>query len=199
MNPLPPRSTNSATIVLVVACLITPLASCNRISPSKPVEQSAMPGGGSPTPSPCSIPFTGNLVNDSAGVLNSDSREKLEQKLDTLKSTASVDFAVVTVKSTNEHPIADYSLALARCWDVGGNNPDKSGLLLLLAVEDSRWHMQISRSIEKVLSNDEIQQAASFMTPELRKGNYSEGIDKCVDATISIIAPRRKVSISTSH
>lgn len=157
-----------------------------------------MPGGGSPTPSPCSIPFTGNLVNDSAGVLNSDSREKLEQKLDTLKSTASVDFAVVTVKSTNEYQIADYSLALARCWDVGGNNPDKAGLLLLLAVDDRKWHMQISRSIEKVLSNDEIQRAGSLMTPHLREHNYSEGINECVDATIRTLAARRGFSISTS-
>ena len=133
-------------------------------------------------------------MNDSAGVMKSDSKEKLEQKLDSLKSTASIDFAVATVKTTNEQPIADYSLALARCWDVGGSNPDKAGLLLLLAVDDRKWHMQISRSIEKVLSNSEIQEAASLMTPHLRDGNYSEGIDKCVDATIRTMAARRKFS-----
>jgi uncharacterized membrane protein YgcG len=58
--------------------------------------------------------------------------------------------------------------------------------------------MQVSRSIEKVLSNDEIQEAASRMTPHLREGNYSEGIDKCVDGTISTMAARRKFSIATS-
>jgi uncharacterized protein len=127
--------------------------------------------------------------------MSSESRAKLEQKLDTLKTAGSIDFAVVTVKTTGEQPIADYSLALARCWDVGGSNPDRSGILLLLAVDDRKWHMQISRRMENVLSNDEIQQAASLMTPELRNKNYAEGIDKCVDATISTIAPRRKFSM----
>ena len=197
MNPRPTPATKSATLILVAVFLMTTLASCNRLSPPQPVEQSSVPSGGSTTPNPCSIPFNGNYVNDSAAVLDGDSENNLEQKLDTLKTTASIDFAVVTVKTTNEQPIAEYSLALARCWDVGGNNPDKSGLLLLLAVDDRKWHMQISRSIEKVLSNDEIQQAASLMTPHLRVGNYSEGVHECVDATIRTMAPRRGFPIDT--
>ena len=188
------QSTNLATLALVVVCVIS-LTSCKRISPGNSAEQTVVPGGGSTTPSPCTVPFNGDFVNDSAEVMDSDSRAKLEQKLDTLKTTGSIDFAVVTVKTTGEQPIADYSLALARCWDVGGSNPDKSGILLLLAVDDRKWHMQISRRMENVLSNDEIQQAASYMTPELRDRNYAEGIEKCVDATIRTIAPRRKFSM----
>ncbi len=161
------------------------------------VEQSSVPAGGSTTPVPCSVPSNGNYVNDSGDVLDSESESRLEQKLDALKSAGSIDFTVVTVKTTKEQAISDYSLELARCWDVGGSNPDKSGLLLLLAVDDRKWHMQISRSIERVLSNDEIQRAASLMTPHLRDHNYSEGIEKCVDATIRTLAARRKFSIST--
>jgi uncharacterized protein len=194
MTRHPARSTNLATLVLIVVCVIS-LTSCKRTPPGNSTEQSVVPAGGSSTPSPCSVPFTGDFVNDSAAVMSSESIAKLEQKLDTVKSTGSIDFAVVTVKSTGEQPIADYSLALARCWDVGGSNPDKSGLLLLLAVDDRKWHMQVSRSMEKILSNEEIQEAASFMTPELRNQNYAEGIDKCVDATIRTIAPRRKFSM----
>lgn len=194
MTALRSRTTTLASLVLIVACLIS-LASCKRTSPGNSAEQSVVPGGGSTTPEPCTVPFNGDFVNDSAGVMDSDSRAKLEQKLDTLKSAGNIDFAVVTVKTTGEQAIADYSLALARCWDLGQSNPDKSGLLLLLAVDDRKWHMQISRSVEKVLSNDEIQQAAAFMTPELRNRNYAEGIDKCVDATIRTIAPRRKFSM----
>jgi len=191
------RVTKSATLALIIVCLVG-FTSCNRSSTNKPAEQSAVPSGGSTTPNQCAIPFNGDFVNDTAGVIASDSKIKLEQKLDTLKSVGSIDFAVVTVKTTNEQPIADYSLALARCWEVGGSNPDKAGLLLLLATDDRKWHLQISRSMEKVLSNDEIQHAASFMTAQLRQGNYSEGIDECVNATIRTIAPRRKFSMDTS-
>lgn len=194
MTSLRSRTTNLASLVLVIVSVIS-LTSCKRISPGNSTEQSVLPGGGSTTPTPCTVPFNGDFVNDTAGVMDSDSRAKLEQKLDTLKSAGNIDFAVVTVKTTGEQPIADYSLALARCWNLGQTNPDKSGLLLLLAVDDRKWHMQISRRMEEVLSNDEIQQAASLMTPELRNQNYAAGVDKCVDATIRTIAPRRKFSM----
>jgi len=191
MNPLK-RLTISA---LLVACLTGCLTSCKRISPSKPAEQSTIPAGGSASPAPCSIPFSGSFVNDTAGVLSDDSKNKLEQKLAALKSAGKIDFAVVTLNTTGEQPIADYSLALARCWSIGGQNPDGSGMLMLLAVDDRKWHLQISRSMEKVLSNEEIQDAGSQMTPFLRERNYLEGIDRFVDATIRTIAPRRKFSM----
>ena len=194
MTPIPIGLQKPATILLIVLSLVTLHTGCKRKSSPSEVQQSSIPSGGSTTPAPCSVTFNGDLVNDSAGVISSDAKKILEQKLDNLKSKASIDFNVVTVQTTKDQSIADYSLALARCWSVGGDNPDKSGLLLLLAVNDRKWHMQISRSIEKVLSNDEIQRAASLMTPELSKGNYSEGIEKCVDATIRTIAPRRNFS-----
>lgn len=193
MNPVK-RLTVSA---LLVVCLAGCLTSCKRLSPRKPAEQSTVPVSGSASPAPCSIPFSGSFVNDTAGVLSDDSKNKLEKKLDTLKSAGRIDFAVVTLKTTGEQPIADYSLALARCWSIGNQNPDGSGMLMLLAVDDRKWHMQISRSMEKVLSNEEIQDAGSQMTPLLRDRNYPEGIDKFVDATINTISPRRRFSLGT--
>ena len=193
MNPLKRLTLSVLLFVSLTGCLI----SCKRISPSKPAEQSAVPLGGSASPAPCSIPFTGNFVNDTAGALSDDSENKLEQKLVALKTAGKIDFAVVTLKTTGEQPIADYSLALARCWSIGDKNPDGSGMLMLLAVDDRKWHMQISRSMEKVLSNEEIQDAGSQMTPLLRDQNYPDGIDKFVDVTTNIIAPRKKFSIST--
>jgi uncharacterized protein len=173
--------------VLIVFGLLGAFLSCSRVSPVS--QQSSLPAA-SPTPQ-CSLPFSGNYVNDFAQVMTTDARDKLEQKLDDLKSRANIDFAVVTLETTNEQSIFDYSLALARCWNLGTKNPDGSGLLLMLAVKDRKWHMQISRSIEKVLSNEEIQDAGRLMTARLRVGQYSEGVHECVDATIKTLAGRR--------
>ena len=179
--------------VLLSACLVSAL-SCKRPTTSKPAEQSAVGSGSSASPTPCSIPFNGKFVNDTAGVLTDDSRDKLQQKLDLLKRTGKIDFTVVTLKTTGGEEIAAHSLALARCWSIGDTNPDDAGMLLMLAVDDRKWHMQISRSMEKVLSNEEIQEAGSVMTPDLRVRNYADGINKFVDATVNVIAPRRKFS-----
>jgi hypothetical protein len=54
--------------------------------------------------------------------------------------------------------------------------------------------MQISKSIEKVLSNDEVGDLGKLMTEPFRTGSYAEGINKCVDATIDILAKRRGFS-----
>ena len=179
--------------ILLAACLVSTLG-CKRPTTSKPAEESAVAGGSSASPTPCSIPFNGKYVNDTAGVLTDDSRNKLQQKLDQLKRAGKIDFTVVTLKTTGGEEIAAHSLALARCWSIGDSNPDDAGMLLMLAVDDRKWHMQISRSMEKVLSNEEIQAAGSLMTPDLRVRNYADGINKFVDATITTIAPRRKFS-----
>ncbi|HEY5884749.1 MAG TPA: TPM domain-containing protein [Pyrinomonadaceae bacterium] len=185
--------------VLLVASFLGAITSCKRISNINRADPSPVPATGSAAPAPCSVPFNGDFVNDTAGVLNDDSRNKLEQKLDLLKTVGKIDFAVVTVKTTGEQAIAEHSLALARCWSIGNQNPDGSGMLMLLAVDDRKWHMQISRSMEKVLSNEEIQDAGSQMTPLLRDRNYPVGIDKFVDATINTIAARRKFSMPTTE
>jgi uncharacterized protein len=151
-----------------------------------------------PVPSPkateqpkCSLPFPKSAVSDFANVLDQNSKEQLEEKLRGLKERSKTDFAIAIIDSTGEKPIFDYSLDLARCWDVGAGNPDKGGLLLLIAVKDRKWHMQISKSIEKVLSNDDVGDVGSLMTEPFRTGSYAEGINKCVDATIDVLAKRR--------
>src|SRR5688572_27958623 len=191
MNPLK-RLTVSALVSLSLAgCLI----SCKSISPSKPGEQSTVPVSGSASPAPCSIPFSGNFVNDTAGVLDEDAKIKLEQKLDTMKCVGNIDFAAVTLNTTGEKPIADNSLALARCWSIGGQNPDGSGRLMLLAVDVHKWHLQISGSMEKGLTNEEIQYAGIVMTDFLRERNYLEGIDRFVDYITSTLETRRKYTM----
>ena len=191
--------TRLAISVLCAAALIGGLTSCKRLASNNRTEQSAVPAAGSVSPAQCSIPFDGDFVEDTAGVLNDDARNKLEQKLDTLKSAGKVDFSVVTVSTIKDQEIADYSLALARCWSIGETNPDGAGMLLMLAVDDRKWHLQISRRMEKVLSNEEIQEAGSQMTPHLREGNYPDGIDLFVDATIKTIAARRNFSMPAAE
>ena len=182
---------------LVFVCLATCFIGCKRVLVSKPAEHSIVPAIGGPSPATCSVPFNGNFVNDTAAVLNDEARDKLEQKLDALKAAGKIDFAVVTIKTTDSQSIEEYSLALARCWSLGKTNPDGAGMLLTLAIDDRKWRLEISRSMEKILSNEEIQAAGSQMTIHLRERGYAEGIDKFIDATINTIAPRRKFSMGT--
>jgi uncharacterized protein len=169
------------TLLLLFVPLFATITGCSR----NPVTPTAT------EPAKCSLPLPKSAVSDFANVLDQDSKERLEEKLRGLKERSKIDFAIAIIDSTGEKPIFDYSLALARCWDVGAANPDKAGLLLLIAVKDRKWHMQISKSVEKVLSNDDVGDLGSLMTEPFRTGSYAEGINKCVEATIDVLAKRR--------
>jgi uncharacterized membrane protein YgcG len=134
------------------------------------------------------LPKPQGFVNDFAGVLDRATKERLEKTLTEFKNARGIEFAVVTVKTTGNLSAFDYSLALMRDWGVG--SPEHGGLLLLVAMKDKRWHIQISRRIEKVLTNEEVGQFGSVMKPSFLEGKYAEGIEKCVDLFIKELTER---------
>jgi uncharacterized membrane protein YgcG len=73
----------------------------------------------------CPLPAPNGLVNDYANVLNQEEQDRLEAALSEFKSRSKIDIAVVTVRSTGNEPIFDYSLAVARGWKVAQQIPTR--------------------------------------------------------------------------
>jgi hypothetical protein len=159
-------------------------------------------GAGGPD-DPCTVisglPQLNGLVNDFASVLDKQTKDQLEKRLNDFKAQASVDFAIVTVNTTGSVPAFDYSLALARRWSVGMNNPSRDALLILIAIDDKRWHIQISHSLEEVLSNDQVAQMGSILNAPFREGRYGEGIKRCVDAFIKKLSELRGIPLNAAY
>ena len=168
--------------ILIVFTAIALLASCtyfnsNRQSSNVPLTPSPQSGTRLPRPT--------RLVNDYANVIDADSETRLESLLTTLKAKSKIEFAVVTIDTTKGEPISDYSLAVAREWGVGPKNPDEGGgLLLMLAIKDRQWRLQVSRSLEKDLPNDVSQKLAEPSTEFYKTGNYGGGIENYATALI---------------
>ena len=136
------------------------------------------------------LPAPKGLVNDFANIFDQKTKEELEQTLVNFQKQAKIDFAIVTVKTTGDKTAFDYSLSVARDWGVGAK-PDGAGVLLLIAVEDKHWHIQITRVLEKILSNAEVGKLGALMQPYFRKQEYGEGATKCVSAFIKVLKERR--------
>ncbi len=141
----------------------------------------------------CLLPAPKGFVNDFADILDSKTKEELEQTLTNFKAQAKIDFVVATAKTTGDKSAFDYSLAVANDWEVGAKNPDKAGILLLIAVEDRKWHIQITRVLEKVLSDGEVGELGALMRPYFREQKYGEGITKCVEEIIKVLKGKRRV------
>ena len=131
------------------------------------------------------------FVNDFADILDQLTKDKLEQTLAKFKSDAKIDFVIATVKTTGEKTAFDYSLSLANDWTVGAEDPDEAGILLLVAVEDRHWHIQITRELEKVLSDAEVGEFGALMRPLFREKKYGEGITTSVEKFIAVLKERR--------
>ncbi|HEX8285073.1 MAG TPA: TPM domain-containing protein [Pyrinomonadaceae bacterium] len=135
-------------------------------------------------------------VTDTAGVLDAATKERLATVLNRLKERADIEFAVVTVPTTGETDVFEYSLSLARGWGVGSNEGEKNGLLLLVAVNDRKWQVQVSRHLEGDLPDSLAGQIArQRLVPPLKQGNYGQGIDEFVTGVIATLAQKRGFEI----
>ena len=134
-------------------------------------------------PSPSTVKASG-YVNDEANVVDEATRKQLVTALTALKERRKIDFSVVTVKSTGDKSVADYSLVLARERKKDSIEANVSGLLLLIAVDDRNWHIQITQNLEPHLTKEILTNLSTPMTDSFRQKQYSEGIRKYVNAII---------------
>jgi uncharacterized protein len=173
--------------IAILLLLLTVTSGCHLIS--KPQSNSALSNRNSTITNP--LPRQVGLVNDFANVLDQNTKDQLEQTLTDFKNKTNIDFAVVTIETTGDQTPYDYSLALGNGWGVGSKNPDKAGMLMLVVINDRKWHIQISRAIQRVLSNDDVAKLGALMTVPFQQKKYGEGIRICVDAFIKTLSERR--------
>lgn len=131
---------------------------------------------------------SGIYVQDYAGVISTEAKQKIlsiGQDLDN-KTTAQV--AVVTINSLEGQPIEDYSLAVLRQWGIGSKEKN-NGVLIVVAVKDRQSRIEVGYGLEGVLPDGltgRIQD--KYMLPYFKQGNYSQGILQGYAATASTIA-----------
>jgi uncharacterized protein len=175
------------------SCSFNAASSVSNISsPSpEPAPLSKQPEAKSPLPPP-----TG-FVNDYAKVFDSESKARLESALTELREKSDIEFAIVTIETTGGQSIFEYSLAVARGWGVGPKDTSRGGgLLLMLAIKDRDWWIQVGRSLEKDLPDKVCKELGDQSKDLYRQRKYSEGIIKYVKAIIERLERLRGFKLS---
>lgn len=142
--------------LLILLCALAIVSSCTsrRVANNKSEGVISHDQANREQPKRLLPPPTG-FVNDYQNVFTPEAKQELESVLTELKNKADIEFVVVTIETTGAQSIFDYSLALIREWGVGSKaNSNGGGLLLLLALKDRNWRIQVSRSLEKDLPNE---------------------------------------------
>jgi uncharacterized membrane protein YgcG/tetratricopeptide (TPR) repeat protein len=147
--------------------------------------------GTKPTP----LPPPAGRVNDYAGVIEASVKERMENMLANLKQRGAIEFAVVTVKSTEGRKIYDYSLQLAREWKIGAMQSKDRSLLLVVSTDNGEFIAQVSRSLRGEMPDGLIGEMGNRMRAPISSGNYSEALMTAVQTFITQVAERRGFSV----
>lgn len=148
------------------------------------------------TKSPIPLPEPFTPIVDYANVIDPETRRRLEAIYANLKQRADIEFAVVTVPTTGDRDIFEYSLDIARGWGIGSKEGEKNGFLLVVAINDRKYFTQVSDHLEGDLPDGVVGQIQrERLVPQFKRGNYSQGIFDTVQAYVATLAEKRQFSI----
>lgn len=150
-----------------------------------------------PTPqSPIPLPVPFNPIVDNANVIDPEARKRLEAIYLNLKERADIEFAVVTVPTTGDRDIFEYSLDIARGWGIGSKDGEQNGFLLVVAINDRKYFSQVSRHLEGDLPDGVVGQIQrERLVPQFKRGNYGQGIYDTIQAYVATLGAKRGFSI----
>lgn len=127
------------------------------------------------------------LVSDEANLLSNAQKEVVNLQLRKIRSTHSVEFAVVTLPSIGDTNLEDFSLSLARRWSIGKKKKD-NGLLLLVVLDIKRVRFETGYGLEGYLPDARLSRIINNnILPSFKSGNYAEGLMDGVMAVRNVL------------
>ena len=124
-------------------------------------------------------------VSDYAGMLSASERRNLEEKLARFERETSNQLIVATFPGLEGEALEDYSIRLAEAWKPGQKGKD-NGVILLVFKKDREVRIEVGYGLEGSLPDAVAKQIIeNEIIPEFRRGNFSGGIEKAVEAVIA--------------
>jgi uncharacterized protein len=134
-------------------------------------------------------------VTDSASVIGPERSAQLESYLDQLQKKTGVQFAVVTVRTTNGEDPGAYKVRLFKAWGIG-RKEEQDGLLLLVAQQEHRAVFETGYGLEGTLPDSwEARMLRELLVPRFQAGEFADGITIAVLAASERIATEKGVTL----
>jgi uncharacterized protein len=142
-------------------------------------------------------------VNDYAGLLPADARQRLEARLAERERATGAQMVLAIFRSLEGESLEDFSVRLAERWRVGQKSLD-NGVILLVFVQERRVRMEVGYGLEPVLPDAVAAQIIrDAIGPRFREQNYAAGLQAAVDAVYARVdtkgvppAPRHGLPVS---
>jgi len=149
-------------------------------------------GGPAAATEPKDLPRPTDYVSDLAHVLSDRAVNEVDEVCAQLDhSTADTQIAVVTIPTIDGADVAEYAKALANTWKVGKKESNR-GILVLLAINDHKWRIAISRGLETSFTDSEAASIGKKMTPRLRAKDFDGAVILAVRGIEQVLAGHKK-------
>ena len=141
------------------------------------------------------LPKPTDYVSDFANVLSPEAIARLDHICAQLDhSKADVQLAIVTVHSLDGEDSADYANQLEDKWKMGKKGSDR-GALLLLAVDDHKYRIDVAYGLEGILNDAKVGDIGRAMVPYLRARDYDGAVMQAVGRLVQVIAADANITI----
>jgi uncharacterized protein len=110
-------------------------------------------------------------------------------------SQANAQFAIVTIHNLDGDDAADYANQLEDRWKIGRKGSDR-GVLVLLAVDDHKWRIDVGYGLEGILNDAKIGAIGRSMVPYLRAKDYDNAVLLAVGQLAQIIATDAHITLT---
>jgi uncharacterized protein len=127
-------------------------------------------------------------INDYAGVLSAEDRDRLERKLLAAEQQSGNQVVVALFRSLEGESLEDYSIRLARAWRAGQKGLD-NGVVVLAFIDDRKMRLEVGYGLEANLTDATAGSIIrDVVAPRFREGRLADGLDAGLDAIGKAIA-----------
>ncbi|MES2390943.1 MAG: TPM domain-containing protein [Acidobacteriota bacterium] len=140
------------------------------------------------------LPPPTGYVDDYAGVLTDSGKMQMEALCKELHEKTKAQVFVVTVKSLEGEAIEPFANDLFHRWKIGEKKTDR-GALLLFAVADHRYRIEVGYGLEGILNDAKVGDIGREMVPGLTAGEYDSAAETGLRGVVQVIADDAKVQL----
>src|SRR5271154_351993 len=135
-------------------------------------------------------------VNDFAGVLNLETKHKLEALCGEVDQKAHAQIADVTVTSLDGESVDQFTIDLAMGWGIGPKGT-KRGVLILLAPSEHKYRIEVGYGLEGILPDGKVGSIGREAVPLLRNADYNGAVMLMTRRVAETIAADQNITLTT--
>lgn len=134
------------------------------------------------------IPALSARVTDSAGLLSSDERMRLEQRLARIEAEHGAQLAVLIVPTVAPESIEAYGLRVVEAWRLGRRGVD-DGVLILVVAKERGLRIEVGRGLEGAIPDAVAKRLiAEVIAPRFAERDYVGGLTDGIERIGALIA-----------